>query len=187
MTGFTVHTLETAPAASRARLEAVRKAWGFIPNLHALLAESPVALDAYEDLLGLVAGATLSPAERQIVFLAVSVENGCEYCASGHTYLARANKAPEDAIQAVRRGEPVPEAKLQALRAFAQAVVRQRGHVGDSGVEAFLAAGYSRAQVLEVVTIVATKTISNYVNHITHTPKEKFMSDPALAWTAPAA
>jgi len=185
MTSFPVHTLATAPEASRERLDAGRKAWGFVPNLQGSLAESPVALEAYDTLFALAAKMTLAPAERQIVFLAVSVENGCEYCAMGHTYLARAAKAPEAAIEAVRDGRVVPDDRLQALRAFAQAVVRERGHVGDAAVEAFFAAGFTRENVFEVVTIIATKTISNYVNHIAHTPKESFMSDPALAWSAP--
>ena len=63
--------------------------------------------------------------------------------------------------------------------------LRERGFVGDTAVDAFIAAGYTRAQVLEVVLITACKTISNYVNHIAHTPKESFMSDPALGWKAP--
>lgn len=76
-------------------------------------------------------------------------------------------------------------ARLEALRVFAQAVVRERGFVGDATVEAFMAAGFTKANVLEVVTIAATKTISNYTNHITHTEKESFMADAALEWTAP--
>lgn len=187
MTPFVVHSLETAPEDLRPALEAALKTWGFIPKLQGTLAESPVALEAYETLFALVAKSGLSAAERQIAFLAVSVENACEYCTMGHTYLARAAKAPEQAIQATRNGEPIEDAKLEALRHFAQAMVRERGFVGDGALAAFFAAGYTRANALEVVTIIATKTISNYVNHITHTPKEPFMSDPALAWRAPTA
>ena len=78
----------------------------------------------------------------------------------------------------------VDNPRLQALRNFCEAVVRQRGLAGDAAVDAFLAAGYTRRNVLEVVTVIATKTISNYTNHLTHTPKESFMSDPALKWVA---
>ncbi|WP_049781777.1 hypothetical protein [Asticcacaulis excentricus] len=70
------------------------------------------------------------------------------------------------------------------MRLFTETVVRERGFAGDAAADAFLAAGFTKAQVLEVVTIIAVKTISNYTNHLTHTPKEGFMSDPALAWTA---
>ena len=59
------------------------------------------------------------------------------------------------------------------------------GAAGDEAVDAFLAAGFTKAQVFEVVTVIATKTISNYVNHLAHTPKESFMADPTLGWTAP--
>ncbi len=185
MTRFTVHTEATAPEAAKPRLAEVKKAWGFIPTLHGTLAESPIALEAYDALFGLVAKSSFTPAEQQAAYLAVNVLHECEYCTAGHTYLARAAKLDEDAIQALRNSQPIADARLQALRSFAEGVVRERGFVGDAAVEAFLAAGFTRENLLEVVTIVATKTISNYVNHITHTPKESFMADPSLAWTAP--
>ncbi len=185
MSQFTVHTLESAPAASQPLLQATQKAWGFVPTLHGILAESPVALEAYDALFGLVGKSSFSPAEQQVAFLAVNVLHECEYCTAGHTYLARAAKLDEQAIQALRNSTPVADARLQALRTFTEQVVRERGFVGQAGLDAFFAAGYTKAQVLEVVTIVATKTISNYVNHLTHTPLESFMSDPALRWIAP--
>jgi AhpD family alkylhydroperoxidase len=185
MTTFTSHTIETAPAGSKARLGDVKSAWGFVPQLHGVLAESPVALEAYDTLFGLVAKSTLNPAEQQVAYQAINVFNECEYCTAGHTFLSRKAGVPEDAIQAIRNGEPIADHRLQTLRAFAEAVVRERGFVGDAAVDAFIEAGFTRENVLEIVTIAATKTISNYVNHITHTPKESFMADPALAWTAP--
>jgi alkylhydroperoxidase family enzyme len=103
----------------------------------------------------------------------------------GHTYLARAAGMDEPTVQALRAGDLPQDAKLAALSLFARAVVEKRGFVGDAAVDSFLAAGFTRANVLEVVTIAATKTISNYTNHITHTPKEGFMADPSLAWSAP--
>jgi AhpD family alkylhydroperoxidase len=185
MTKFTVHTEATAPEAAKPRLAEVKKAWGFIPTLHGTLAESPIALDAYDTLFGLVAKSSFTPAEQQGAYLAINVLHECEYCTAGHTYLARAAKLDEAAIQALRNSQPIADARLEALRGFTESVVRERGFVGDAAVDAFLAAGFTRENVLEVVTIVATKTISNYVNHITHTPKEGFMADPSLAWTAP--
>lgn len=185
MTTFTVHTAETAPEASKPLLAATKKAWGFVPTLHGMLAESPTALAAYDALFGLVAKSSLSPAEQQVAYLAINVFHECEYCTAGHTYLARNARVPEDAVQALRAGAPIADARLEALRVFATAVVRERGFVGDAAVDAFLAAGFTRENVLEVIVVAATKTISNYTNHITHTPKEAFMSDPALAWTAP--
>ncbi len=187
-TRFAVHTIESAPAASQPLLEASRKSWGFIPTLHGTLAESPVALEAYTSLYALIGSrSTLSPIEQQVAYQAVNVLHGCEYCTAGHTYLSRSVKMPEDVIAALREARPITtDDKLQALRVFVEAVVMTRGMAGDDAVDAFLAAGYTRAQVLDVVAIIATKTISNYTNHLTHTPLEGFMADPALNWVSPA-
>ncbi|MDO9709452.1 carboxymuconolactone decarboxylase family protein [Paracraurococcus lichenis] len=182
MTDFTRHTPETAPAGEQ--LAQIRKGWGFIPNLHATLAESPTALQGYDTLFGLVGQGTLTPAEQQVAFITASRINECEYCVSGHSVLAGAARLDAASIAALREGTPLPDAKLDALARFTAAVVEQRGRLSEAQVEAFLAAGYSRAQVLEVVLAVATKTISNYVNHLTKTPLDAFMAK--TAWTAPS-
>ncbi|HZF24862.1 MAG TPA: carboxymuconolactone decarboxylase family protein [Steroidobacteraceae bacterium] len=185
MISFQQHTLDTAPAASRPLLEAARSAWGFVPTLHATLAESPVALAAYTSLFDIVGRATLDDKERQIIFLVTSVLHGCEYCVAGHTFLARKAGLTEASLQAIRSQAPIiGNAREQALRTFCEGVVRERGLVGDAAVESFIAAGFTKSNVVEVVTIVATKVISNYTNHLAHTPKESFMSDPALNWVA---
>jgi AhpD family alkylhydroperoxidase len=185
MTTFTLHTEQTAPDASRSAFAAIRKAWGFLPKLHAMLAESPVALKAYDRLWDLVTETGLTPVEQQVAYMTVNVFHCCEYCTAGHTFLSRKAGMAEDAVQALRNGDPIPDARLQALRVFTETVVRERGFAGDTAIDAFLAAGFTRANVLDVVTIIATKTISNYTNHLTKTPKEDFMADPSLAWTAP--
>jgi AhpD family alkylhydroperoxidase len=131
-----------------------------------------LALEAYDTLFGMVAAkATLSPVEIQVAYQAINVFHECEYCTAGHTYLSRVVKMDEAAIAALRNGTPIPDARLEALRIFAEAVVRERGFVGDAAID--------------VVTIAATKTISNYTNHLTHTELESFMSDPALGWASP--
>lgn len=186
MTKFDLHSLDTAPEASKPSLAAVTKAWGFTPKLHAILAESPAALIGYDTLFGLVGQSSLTPVEQQVAYQAISVFHGCEYCTMGHTYLSRAAGMDEAEVQALRADRAPSDARLAALWTFARAVVETRGHAGDAAVAAFLAAGFTRANVLDVVTVIAAKTIANYTNHLTHTPKEDFMADPALAWTAGA-
>ncbi len=185
MTTFTLYDETTAPEGSRAKLADVKKGWGFVPKLHGMLAESPVALKGYDALFALVTESTLTPAEQQVVYQAVNVFHGCEYCTAGHTFLSRNAGVPEDAIQALREQTPIADARLQALRNFAEIVTETRGFAGDAAVDEFIAAGFTRANVLEVVTIIATKVISNYTNHLTRTPLEDFMSDPALRWHDP--
>jgi uncharacterized peroxidase-related enzyme len=186
MTTYTVHTAQTAPEASRPLLASVKQSWGFIPKLQAAMAESPLALEAYDTLFNLVATkATLSPAEQQIVYQAINVFHGCEYCTAGHTFLSRKAGVPEDVIRAVRDQQPITNPRLETLRRFAERVAETRGFAGDSAVDAFIAAGFTKAQVLEVVTIIAAKVMSNYTNHLAHTPLEDFMEDPALRWHDP--
>lgn len=183
MTAFTLHTVDTAPDAAKDQLAAIEKGWKFIPNLHRTLAESPVTLQAYDTLFDLVSKSGFTPVEQQVAYLAINVLNTCEYCTSGHSALAKMAGVDADTIEALREGKPLADARLQALRSFAEDVVRERGFVGGAAVDAFLAAGFTRAQVLEVVLIVATKTISNYTNHITGTPLDGFMAQ--TRWVAP--
>lgn len=186
MSNFVVHTIQSAPEGSREHLARIEKTWGFVPKLQGTLAESPLAVEAYDTMFNLVgAKATLTPVEQQIVYQAINVFHGCEYCTAGHSFLSRKAGVPEEALQAVREGEAIADVRLKALRRFAEQVVEQRGCTGDAAIHAFFSAGFTKAQLLEVVTIIATKTISNYTNHLTHTPLEDFMSDPALRWVAP--
>lgn len=188
MTSFTVHTLESAPQASVPLLQNSLKTWGLIPSLHGILAEAPLALDAYTSMYTAITTlGSLSPQEQQVAFLTVNVFHGCEYCTAGHTCLSRAVQVPEEVISALRQGRRIDgHPRYEALRRFIEAVVHERGQAGDDAVDAFIAAGFTRAQVLEVITVVACKTLSNYSNHLAHTPHEDFMSDPALKWTGPA-
>ncbi|MBK1659701.1 carboxymuconolactone decarboxylase family protein [Paracraurococcus ruber] len=184
MIDFPRHTAETAPGQAGPQLAGIRKAWGFIPNLHATLAESPTTLQGYDMLFGLVGQGTLTPAEQQVAFLTASRVNACEYCVSGHAVLAGMAKLDAASIEALRAGTALPDAKLDALARFTAAVVEQRGNLSEAQVADVLAAGYGKAQVLEVVLVVATKTISNYVNHLTHTPFDDFMAK--TLWHAPS-
>lgn len=182
---FPLHEIETAPAGSRPILEATKAAWGMVPNLHRVLAEAPAALEGYATLWTIFDKSSLTPVERQVVYLAAIYENECRYCMAGHSVVATGAGVPAAAIEAVRAGRPIPDERLEALRAFAAKVTAQRGRVPEAEVEAFLAAGFTRAQVLEIVLGVAVKTISNYVNHLAETPLDGFMKD--TAWEKPKA
>lgn len=170
MTQFTVHTAETAPDASKPFIEGARKAFGLVPNLIGLFAESPAVVEGYLGLAGAFQKSGLSALEREVVLIAASVENECHYCVAAHTTVTQAQKLDQSVIGAVRNGGPIADAKLEALRTFATKIVRQRGFVSDADVQALLGASYTRANVLEVVLGVGLKTISNYANHIAETP-----------------
>lgn len=167
MMNFTTHTPDKAPEASRPLLEEAKKSLGFVPNLFAGLAESPTSLQAYTTLSDLFSRSRLSPVEQQVVALAASIENECEYCVSVHSVIAKDTaKVPAAIIEALRTGGRLPDAKLDVLANFTRIVVRKRGWVDEATVKAFLAAGYDRAQLLDVILGVSMKTLSNYANHI---------------------
>ena len=180
---FKVHDTTTAPAASAELLNGVQKAWGFVPNLHRVLAESPAALEAYGALWGIAEKTSFTPAERNVAYLSIIYENECVYCMAGHTNLSRMAKVSDDAIAAVREGRPIADAKLEALRRFAALVTRNRGVLSQAEVDAFKAAGYSNQAILDVLVLAATKLISNYTNHLAQTPLDSFMK--GAAWQAP--
>ena len=172
MSDFTLHASDTAPSASRPILENIEGAWGAIPNLHRLLAESPSTLETYGTAFAAFEASSFTPLERQLVYLAVSVGNECDYCTVAHARLARAAGLEAASIDAVRDGRPLEEPRLEALRRFSQAIVVRRGRVAPEETAAFIDAGYTRQQVLEVILAVAVKTISNYVDHVVGVPLE---------------
>lgn len=183
MNSFQSYTIDTAPAASKPTLEEAKRTFGFVPNLQAHMAESPELLAGYTALWDLFAKSTLTPHEQQVVYLTSNFENDCHYCMAGHSTLAKMIKMDPAVIAALRAGTALPDAKLEALHRFTTIVVRERGFVPDAEVEAFLAAGYTRRNVLEVILGVATKVMSNYTNHVVHTPYDAFMK--GNEWTKP--
>jgi uncharacterized peroxidase-related enzyme len=181
MTQFTAYTSQNAPAASRPLLEGLGRSLGFVPNLFGVFAESPAALRGGLAIYEAFMSSSLSPVEQQIVMLAASEANDCEYCVAAHSTLAkRFVKVDPAVVDAVRRRAPLADARLDALAVFTRRIVEQRGLLSGAEVDAFLAAGYTRAQVIEVLLGVGMKTFNNYVDHIAHTPlNDQFKAD---AW-----
>jgi len=167
---FAVHDVESAPEASRPFIERAQKQFGMLPNLIGLLAESPVAVETYQTLTSLFSRTSFTPTERNLVWLTIIYENDCSYCMAAHTAIAKSEKVDEEIIAALRTGEALQDARLEALRKFTRSVVVNRGWVGDGEVEAFLAAGFTKQNVFEVLVGVAHKVLSNYANHIAGTP-----------------
>ncbi len=180
---FRLHDTATAPAASVELLKGVQKTWGFVPNLHRVLAESPAALEAYDTLWGIAEKTSFSPVERNVAYLSIIYENECVYCMAGHTNLSRMAKVSDQTIAAVREGRPIADPKLEALRRFAALVTRNRGAVTQDDVDAFKAAGYGNQAILDLLVLAATKLISNYTNHLAQTPLDAFMK--GAEWKAP--
>jgi uncharacterized peroxidase-related enzyme len=181
---FPIHTKETAPEASRATLEVTAKKYGFVPNLYGVLAGSPAAVQSYAGINKALEQSTLTPVEQQVVTLTVSAVNGCVYCMGAHSTVAHMIHIPEQILAELRDQRDLSDAKLNALRLLVMSVLHHRGWVPENDLEHFVAAGYTQRDLLDVLTIVSLKTLSNYVNHIAHTPLDSQFA--AQAWKAQA-
>jgi uncharacterized peroxidase-related enzyme len=163
-------TIESAPSASQPLLNAVKQQLGSVPNLFRMVANSPAALEGYLGLFGALGKGTLPAATGERIALAVAEINGCGYCLSAHTYLGKHVAKLDDAEMAANRQGKSQDPKADAAVRFAVAVTTQRGHVGDAEVQAVKQAGYSDAQVIEIVLHVALNTWTNYINEVAKTP-----------------
>jgi uncharacterized peroxidase-related enzyme len=170
MSKFEVHTIDSAPADSAPALRALEQGLGFVPNLAATMAESPTLVNGFVDLRKTLAGGELTGLEREIVALAVSFENDCDYCMAAHSTFALMQKADEDAVSAARAGDEPDDPKLGALYRFARSLIAKRGHVSEHDNEALLDAGYSRVALFEVVAQAGHTTIANFAHIISEAP-----------------
>ncbi|MCR4376750.1 MAG: carboxymuconolactone decarboxylase family protein [Rhodospirillales bacterium] len=177
---LTLHTRNSAPAGAHPIMDAYAQRFGFVPNLVAAMAESPAALKGYAQTYLLLGETDFTPAEQQLIFLTVSRTNGCTYCVAAHSMAGKMMGLDDETINAVRDGRPVLDPKLAGIVEFTTKMVEKRGHVSALDIETFLTAGHSKAQILEILLGIATKTISNYMNHIAATPLDDAFA--ATAW-----
>ena len=171
MSRLTVHTLDTAPAEAKERVLAAQKSNGFLPNLIGVLAGAPTALEAYQAVGAINARNSLTAAEREVVQITAATLNGCGFCVAGHTAVARKKlRMPEEAIEALRTTQALTDTKLNALARFTVAVIEKQGRVSDEELSAFLKAGYSQTNALDVVLGVSLAALCNYANGVAQTP-----------------
>lgn len=173
MAELKLHDTDSAPAENQSILRQSIKDFGFIPGLRAVMAESPELLATYKALHEAFLASSLNADEKTVVWQSINVEHECHYCVPAHTGIAKSMGVSDEVIDALRDSTSLPNAKLEALRDFTLKVVRNRGFVDDADVDAFLAAGYTKQNVLEVVLGTAQKVMSNYTNHMAKTPVDR--------------
>lgn len=162
-------TIDAAPAASQGLLEAVKKQLGSTPNLFRLVGVSPAALEGYQGMSGALGKGALPAQTRERIALAVAEINRCDYCLSAHSYLGKNLAKLDDAEIAANRSGASNDAKADAAVRFAAKVATLRGHVSDADFAAVQAAGYTDAQIIEIVQHVALNSWTNYFNSVFRT------------------
>lgn len=169
MTQFTTHTINTAPDAAKPMLTQAQAVYSFVPNLLGTMAEAPTLLEGYMTLAGIFDKTEVTETERQIILMTNNRLNGCSYCMAAHTSISQMAGVPADVIEALRTGTPIADSRLEALRQFAAVVNESRGWPSAEDIDSFMAAGYTRQTILEVLVGTSLKVMSNYTNHIAET------------------
>ncbi len=161
---------DQAPGDAGPLLEQAERSFGFVPNILGTMANAPALLEGYMTLSKIFEKTSFSTAEKQVVLLAASAENGCDYCTAAHSTAARGQGVDDAVVDASVNGESLPDDRLDRLYRFTRTLVETRGRPTDADLEAFLEAGFEPAQVQEVILGVGMKTLSNYNNHLAEPP-----------------
>jgi AhpD family alkylhydroperoxidase len=163
--------LENAVGQAKVTLEKAKELVGSIPNMYAVMVNYPELLETYLDgYRRFRKTSNFDAIEQEVVFLVISAANGCEYCVAAHSMIAGRSKVPAESVQAIRSGNKIADAKLSALAVFVRLMTESRGMPTNANVKDFLAAGYTERHILEIVLAISVKVISNYSNHLFHTP-----------------
>lgn len=151
-----------------ATLSQIKASLGSVPNVFALLANSPAALDGYLSLSKALSRGRLTPRQRETLALAIAQENECQYCLSAHTALAEAvGLNATDALKA-RFGKNDDRFE-HALTSFVKKIVRRRGLLSNQDLDLARKAGIDDGLMLEIVANVAVHTLTNYANRLADT------------------
>ncbi len=177
MTAFQVPTREHVSAANQALFDSLKKSLGMVPNLYATLALSEHALGNY--LAFQNARSSINGKAREVVNLVVSQVNGCQYCLAAHTVIGGMVGFTPEQILAIRGGSAAFDARLDVLARLVKDIATERGHADPARVQAFLDAGWTQENLVDVIVVIGDKTVTNYLHATTQVPVD-FPAAPAL-------
>ena len=165
-------SVDNADEISGQILETTQSKLGFIPNMYAGMANNTALLEGYVAGYNTFrANSGFTPPEQEVVFLSIALENGCTYCVAAHSFVGdKMTQVPTEVTDAIRNETEIPDAKYKALSVFSKVMTEKRGLPSDADVAAFFEAGYTEKHVLGVIAALGVKTMSNYFNHVAHTP-----------------
>ncbi len=178
MTTINVPTRDEVSPANQAIFDKLKSSLGTVPNLYATLAHSEHALGSY--LAFQNAKSSITGKAREIVNLVVSQVNGCEYCLAAHTMIGKMNGFTDEQILEIRSGKASFDAKFDALARLVKNITVNRGHADQALVDAFFAAGWTKANLVDTIVVIGDKTVTNYLHSTTHVPVD-FPAAPQLA------
>jgi len=172
MPNYPLYTIASAPEGSKSALEQLQRAFGVLPNIAAAIANSPKLINSLVAVFQQVHSRGLTEPENQIVLLTDAVANSCPYAVAFHTALALQAGISSKETDAIREGRTPSDQRFAALSTLARTLIEKRGHLSEQEFDSFIAAGFTKEQVLEVIAIVAASTITNYAGTIANPPLE---------------
>jgi AhpD family alkylhydroperoxidase len=172
---YSIHTLRSAPEASQPLLVQLQETFGLIPNIAGAMANSPELLKGFLGLFQQVHSGTFTEAEIQTLLLTNAVTNSCDWAVAFHTMLALKEGLTQADVEAIRTRNLPEDARLAALSHLARRLIETRGHVPAQDLEGFINAGFTHAQSLEILAVIAASAITNYAGTITKPPLEDFL------------
>ena len=187
MQTYRIHTLDSAPEKSRPALQSLQQAVGRIPNLAATMAASPTLISGFVGAFGNFHGGTFTGAQKQTLLLTNAVTNTCVWAVAFHSTLALAEGVDAEHVRAIREGRLPADPELAALSRFTRALIERRGHLSEGELAEFTAAGFTSAQVLEVIAGLAVSVMANYAGNITRPELEAPFRPQAWSGAARAA
>lgn len=162
---FTVPTRAEVSPANQTIFDNLKNGLGFVPNLYAYYAKNETALGDYLTLQN--RKSTLKAKERELINLVTSQINECKYCLAAHTTIGKMNGYTDTQILEIRQGSAGFDPKLDALAKVTAAIVQNKGRVSDETKAQFFNAGYTEANLIDVLIVVGDKIISNYLHNFT--------------------
>lgn len=178
MSTINVPTRDEVSPANQAIFDNLKSSLGTVPNLYATLAHSETALGNY--LAFQNAKSSITGKAREVVNLVVSQVNGCEYCLAAHTVIGKMNGFTDEQVLEIRSGKASFDAKLNALARLVQNIAVNRGHPDVVAVDAFFSAGWTKANLVDVVVVIGDKIVTNYLHGVTGVPVD-FPAAPNLS------
>jgi len=172
MQKFVVHTIESAPEKSKPTLRGMQEKFGFLPNIMGTMAENPVLLNGFAATFGSFHGGSFDEREKQVLLLTNAVTLKCPWTIAAHSTFAIEDGVSERDVKAIRDGKLPEDRKYAALSQITRTLMESKGNATEADIERFISAGYSKAQIFEVVLCIGISTTTATTTNVAGTPIE---------------
>ena len=162
MSRIAVIDKDNANAEQKNLLDAIQAKLGMVPNFLRVFANSPAALKALLGLYGVASEGSLSPQTRERIAVTLAQQNECEYCLSAHTAIGRKAGLTGNEMSANRAGSS-EDAKAAVAVKLARSLSEHKGEVTTAELIEARNAGYSDADIVEIITHVGMNILTNII------------------------